>query len=60
MKFWWLVAALVVTAAVLTCAIKQSTEYAALFSKQQSQADSQFQAAQNMLREFPAAAGKQK
>jgi len=60
MKYLWLFSALLISALVLTCAVKHSQDYACWFSHKQNQEDQQFKAALEMLKEYPTAAGKKK
>ena len=52
----WLIAALVISALILTCAVKSGTEYANWFAKEQGDV----QKAMDMLRDYPTAAGGKK
>jgi hypothetical protein len=58
MKIWiWLIAALTVSGLIVMCAVNHATDYADWFAKRQIQQDTQFQTAEDMLRDFPTAAG---
>jgi len=61
MKKWLcFIAAVMVAALVLTCNAHYAREYSEQFAQRQSQEDTQFQTALDMLRDFPTAAGKKK
>ncbi len=61
MKWIWFIAAIIVSALILTCVARHAQEYAdGPGKKHQIMQDQQFQTAEDMLRDFPTAAGKKK
>ena len=60
MNWIWLILALIVAGIIVTCAIKNATEYRdEVAQKQAYSQDKQIEDALQLLREFPTAAGKE-
>jgi hypothetical protein len=57
MKWLWLFAVVVIVALIMTCVVIRGQECADQFAKKQVQQDAQFKTAEDILRDFPTAAG---